>query len=92
MKFLPTKKQTEKIKKWLLYAVTKAEAELGSGTGELKLRHVYDLFLTRFPMLSKFLSFELFSKWVDEALESMKEMLNRNVDVKGLVDASTKSI
>ena len=28
----------EKVKEWLKYAVTIAEAELGSGTGQLKLR------------------------------------------------------
>ena len=31
---LPTAEQKEKIMAWLLYAVTKAEAEFGSGTGQ----------------------------------------------------------
>ena len=35
---MPTAAQREKVKEWLLWAVTQAEAELGSGTGKLKLR------------------------------------------------------
>ncbi|MFR6482019.1 MAG: hypothetical protein ACLUPD_10785 [Anaerotignum faecicola] len=45
--------QREKVKEWLLLAVTEAEKELGSGTGQLKLRYVYDLFLRRFPAVAK---------------------------------------
>ena len=39
---MPTAEQREKVKEWLLWAVTQAEAELGSGTGKLKLRQTYD--------------------------------------------------
>ena len=46
----PTTKQVESVKKWLLYAVTKAEKELGANTGQLKLHTVYDLFLNRFSL------------------------------------------
>ena len=42
---MPTSEQRERVKEWLLWAVTEAEKELGSGTGQLKLRQVYDLFL-----------------------------------------------
>ena len=35
---MPTSEQRERVKEWLLWAVTQAEAELGSGTGKLKLR------------------------------------------------------
>ncbi len=37
---LPTTAQIEKVKAWLLWAVTNAEKELGGGTGKLKLRQV----------------------------------------------------
>ena len=33
---MPTAAQREKVKEWLLWAVTQAEAELGSGTGKLR--------------------------------------------------------
>lgn len=83
---LPTKSQIAKIKKWLLYAVTVAETELGSQTGILKLRMVYDMFIARFPMVAKVISFEMFSVWVDEALDEMKELLKTNEAVKNIVD------
>lgn len=86
---LPTKEQVEKVKEWLLYAVTTAESELGGGTGKLKLRSVYDMFIAKFPVMAKVVSFETFSLWVDEALDEMRKMLETNVVVKQLVESST---
>ena len=83
---LPTEKQLAKVKEWLLWAVTEAEKDLGGGTGKLKLRQVYDLFVQRFPWLAKAVSFELFSSLVDEALEEMREMLDNNQAVKAFVE------
>lgn len=73
----PTNEQIKNIKKWLLLAVVEAEKELGSGTGQLKLRKVYDMAIARFPWVA-FISFEVFSEWVDEALEIMREQLDQN--------------
>jgi hypothetical protein len=87
---LPTKEQVIKIKKMLLYWVTLAEKELGSGTGQLKLRYVYDLFTTRFKVAAKLVSFEMFSFWVDEALDEMREMLEKNEKVKEVVTGKTE--
>ena len=83
---LPTEKQLAKVKEWLLWAVTEAEKDLGGGTGKLKLRQVYDLFVQRFPWLAKAVSFELFSSLVDEALAEMREMLDNNQAVKAFVE------
>lgn len=83
---LPTDAQLSKVREWLLWAVTEAEKDLGGGTGKLKLRQVYDLFVTRFPWLAKLVSFELFSDMVDEALEQMREMLDTNEAVKEFVE------
>lgn len=82
---LPTSAQIEKVKEWLLWAVTSAEAELGGGTGQLKLRLVYDMFIERFPAIAKAVSFDTFMAWVDEALDDMREMLKQNEAVKELV-------
>lgn len=68
--------QKANIIEWLLFAVTQAEKELGGGTGELKLRIVYDWFIAKYPVISKFVSFATFSFWVDVALEKMKEILS----------------
>lgn len=82
---LPSDEQKKKVKEWLLWAVTQAEAELGGGTGKLKLRQVYDLFIQRFPVVAKAVSFETFCQWVDGALEEMREMLKQNRAVQELV-------
>lgn len=82
---LPSEAQLAKVRKWLLWAVTGAEKELGGGTGKLKLRQVYDLFIVRFPWLAKIVSFELFSSMVDDALDEMREMLENNPAAAALV-------
>ena len=81
----PSETQLKKVKAWLLYAVTQAESELGSGTGKLKLRYVYDLFITRFKWISLVISFDTFADLVHESLEEMREMLKNNEDARLLV-------
>lgn len=86
----PRAEQIAKIKEWLLFAVTEAEKELGSGTGQIKLRYVYDKFVTKFPYLVQFVSFETFSKLVDEVLVKFKEMFNTNKNIKQYVDSNAE--
>ena len=76
----------QKVKEWLKYAVTIAEKELKSGTGQLKLRQVYDMFLERFPVFSKLVPFSVFSNWVDLALEFLREQLDKNENIKAFVE------
>ena len=83
---LPREEQIEAVKEWLLMAVTEAERELGGGTGQLKLRYVYDLFVVRFPWLAKTITFNWFSELVDEALVGMKDMLQTNKAVQEYVN------
>jgi hypothetical protein len=85
---LPRASQIAKLKEWLLYAVALAEKELGSGTGQLKLRYVYDMFVSKFPYLVQFITFEAFGKLVDEVLVKFKEMFNSNKAVKLYVDSA----
>ena len=81
----PSDKQIENLKEWLKLAVTEAEAALGSGTGQLKLRDVYDMAVEKFPLVGEFITFETFSTWVDEALEWMNNQLESNEKVKAYV-------
>lgn len=83
---MPSTKQLNKVREWLLYAVTMAEQELGGGTGQIKLRYVYDMFVTRFTWLAKVITFKMFSMMVDEALEKMRAMLESNPAVQELVN------
>lgn len=81
----PSDKQIENLKEWLKLAVTEAEAALGSGTGQLKLRDVYDMAVEKFPWVGEFITFETFSTWVDEALEWMNNQLESNENIKTYV-------
>ena len=77
------------FKNWLVWAVAEAEAVLGSKTGQLKLRYVYDLAVVRFPIMSKVLPFAIFSKLVDAALDVMRDMIANNTSI---AEAITKQI
>lgn len=72
---LPTKEQKTKILNWLIWACNIAEKELGEKTGELKLRLVYDMFISKFPVTAKLVSYDTFSQWVDEALVELEIIL-----------------
>ena len=83
---MPGNAQLQKVKEWLLFAVTQAEKELGGGTGQIKLRYVYDMFVMKFPTLVKFISFETFSFMVDEDLDKMRHLLETNQKVEAYVE------
>ena len=81
----PRGQQLTKVQEWLLWAVTKAEKELGGGTGQLKLRYVYDNFVGRFPKIASLISFEAFSLMVDNALAKFNNILASNKKVQNYV-------
>lgn len=82
---MPSNSQITKVKEWLLWAVTEAERELGSGTGQLKLRYVYDMFIVKFSSIAKVISFEAFSLMVDEVLEKFRDLLDKNQSLKNYI-------
>lgn len=82
----PTEQQINSFKEWLIYAVIKAEKYFGSGTGILKLRYVYDLFLKKFPYLSTFISFEKFRRYVDDSLDKAESILKGNDKIKDYIE------
>lgn len=87
---MPKADQFEAVKEWLLWAVAEAEKLYGSGTGVLKLRYVYDLFLSRFKELEYFISFDEFSKMVDDSLIGFKDLLEKNEKINNYVEKSDK--
>lgn len=89
---LPSEKQVEKIKKCLLGWVIDAERDLGGGTGKVKLSTVYGMFVTAFPVIKNFISFDQFSEWVDEALDAMREMLETNENLKQVIEGNILEI
>ncbi len=78
--------QRAKVIEWLKAAVTEAEKELGEKTGQLKLRTVYDWFIQQFPIIASVVPFPVFSGWVDIALYTMDEWLDKNKQVKAYVE------
>lgn len=74
--------QIDQVKEWLLYAVMAAEKELGSGTGAIKLRFVYDMFVTKFPLMVALIPFSTFSEFVDEALDKLKDLLATSPELR----------
>lgn len=87
----PKETKLKNLKEWLKWAVVQAEKELGSGTGALKLRMVYDMAIQKYPWLINYISFESFSAWVDEALDWMRKQLETNVNIKQLVNGGEKN-
>jgi len=82
--------QMKKIREWLVYATTIAEKELGGGTGQLKLRQVYDMFVSKFTWMAKIISFDKFSDLVDDALSDMNKLLETNTAVSAFVNGSVE--
>jgi hypothetical protein len=78
--------QKKKVIEWLKWAVSEAEKMLGGGTGQLKLRLVYDWFVQKFPVVAAFLPFRVFSAWVDTALETLKKWLDENKNVANYIE------
>ena len=79
--------QLKKVKEWLLFACVEAERDFGSGKGQLKLRYVYDMFVEKFGVIKYIITFEEFSKMVDEVLESAIEFFeNRQIENKPVND------
>lgn len=87
----PRSQQIRAVKEWLLLAVIEAEKQLGSGTGVLKLRQVYDLFVSKYPAIACWISFNTFSDWVDEALDKMRKLLQSNEAIKDYVSNTDPS-
>lgn len=81
----PSAQQLESIKQWAIYACAMAEATLGSGTGQLKMRATYDMFLEKFPVLAKIVSFERYQQIAENALMEFKKMLKENPNVQELI-------
>ena len=87
----PSDEQIKDVKKWLLWAFTLSEKQLGGGTGELKLSYVYDMFIAKFPVISSIITFDEFSSYVDESLEKLKALLDSDEKVDELINNTTEA-
>ena len=80
-----TRRYKDEIHRRELVCDCGSDCGINSGTGQIKLRYVYDMFVARFAWLARVISFEAFSMMVDEALERMKKMLESNKAMQTLV-------
>lgn len=83
---LPPKQRLKNVKEWLLLVVMQAEQIYGGGTGVIKLRYAYEEFITKFPDLAKILPFEKFSEMVDDALDTLEELIEDNPKLASIVE------
>jgi len=86
----PNSQELKSVREWLLWAVADAEKRLGSGTGQLKLRYVYNMFIDRFAHLSTIITFDMFSGMVDNALDELRKLLDDNTNVNEYIEGSNK--
>ena len=84
----PREKQMEALMEFLKWAVFQAEKHLGSGTGQLKLREVYQQATLQFPWVSERITFEKFSELVNDALDWMNDQIEKNNNLQEFVNAS----
>ena len=80
------------IKNWLLYATAEAEAEMGAGTGKLKLAKVYSMFVEKFPKISKLISYDRFCDLVDEVLITLRQIMETNLPINEFISTGEKTI
>lgn len=87
---MPTAKQIENLMEWLKIAVVEAEKQFQSGTGQLKLRAVYESAVIAFPWIVKYMTFEKFSQLVDIALVWMREQIEQNEKIREYIEGNEK--
>lgn len=87
---MPTAKQIENLMEWLKIAVVEAEKQFQSGTGQLKLRAVYESAVIAFPWIAKYMTFEKFSQLVDIALVWMREQIEQNEKIREYIEGNKK--
>ena len=88
----PSASKIEMIKNWLLYATAQAEQEMGAGTGKLKLAKVYNMFVEKFPQIAAVLKYERFCELVDEALETLRHMIDSNINIQDFIAIGEKVV
>lgn len=82
---------TSYVKQMLFYLVTKAEAEYGSGTGDLKYAAVTTCLYERMPAIIKFFfTAKQIDAMIESAVQQMKEYLSKNDYAKSFVVATNK--
>ena len=83
---MPQEEKEKNVKEYLKYAVVLAEKKLGSKTGALKLRMVYEMTTKTFPWIVDVITFDMFDQWVKDALKWMDKQIESNAAVKDYIE------
>ena len=89
---LPSNSKLEMVKNWLLYATAQAEHEMGAGTGKLKLAKVYSMFVEKFPQIAAYLKYEKFCDMVNEALVTLRHLIESNANIDSIINLGEKVV
>lgn len=74
------------VKQMLFYLVTQAEAEFGSGTGDLKYAAVTTWLYEKLPAILKFFfTAKQIDAMIEAAVDQMKEYLKKNTSAQAFV-------
>lgn len=77
--FVGKGKYRNKVKQMLLSLVIEAEEKYGNGTGEIKFSYVAQKIYDIMPnWLQLIFSAQTIAKWIEEAVDKMKEYLDTN--------------
>ena len=85
-------KEKNALKNILLYLCGEAEKKYGGKTGKLKLEYCWSVVCKRFRFLSFFLTFEQFSKMVDDCLIGLRHLIETNPKIAGYVGAESDKV
>lgn len=81
----PSSKQKEQIRVVLLELVILSEKLYGSKTGQIKRAYVIKHLISLFPYL-RHVPVSLIDSLIEESLETMRKMLESNVEIKKFVE------
>lgn len=80
------------VKQMLFYLVTQAEAEFGSGTGDLKYAAVTTWLYEKLPAILKFFfTAKQIDAMIEAAVDQMKEYLQKNASAQAFVVTTNES-
>lgn len=79
--------QIQVIKDWAVGALVDAIAAWGTDAdADVVLREAYNKFIEKFPVFTKYVSYEQFKTWTIESLEKAKEIIENEPVVKAYVE------
>lgn len=89
---VPNSTKIAMLKKWMLWAVAQAEAEMGAGTGALKLAKVYNKFVEDLPQIASVVTYDQFCDIVDESLAILRELIETNGNIDDFINIGVKEV